>query len=102
CDELRSWQTPALYTYNDGVFSDADFKALVKIGVGNEDCSRKIGKYGIGSLTMYLFTDIPSMISGPYFIMFDPSRRYLPLDSHRRQRVGGLRLSLTQMRSRFK
>ena len=102
CDELRAWQTPALYIYNDGVFSDADFKALVKIGVGNEGCSSKIGKYGIGSLTMYLFTDIPSMISGPYFIMFDPSRRYLPLDSLRRRRVGGLRLSLTQMRSRFK
>ena len=102
CEGLRAWQTPALYSYNDGVFSDADFEALVKIGLGSKDCSSKIGKYGIGSLTMYLFTDVPSMISGPYFIMFDPSRRYLPLDSHHRQRRGGLRVRLAQMRSRYK
>ena len=80
CDELEEWQTPALYFYTDGVFTDSDFKALIDIGMGSKARdSSKIGKYGLGSLTMYLFTDIPSMISGEWFIIIDPTRQYLPV-----------------------
>ena len=79
CPELKAWQTPGLYVYNDGVFSDSDFKALVNVGMGSKsEDSSKIGKYGLGALTMYLFTDVPSIISGDYFIIFDPTRKYLP------------------------
>lgn len=102
CKELKAWQIPSLYIYNDGVFSDSDFKALVNIGMGSksEDAS-KIGKYGLGSLSMYLFTDVPSMISGEYFIIFDPTRKHLPFDSRNRRRQAGMRLPLSQMKSRF-
>jgi sacsin len=102
CKELKAWQTPALYIYNDGIFSDSDFKALVNIGMGSksEDTS-KIGKYGLGSLTMYLFTDVPSMISGEYFIIFDPTRKHLPFERRHRRRQAGMRLRLSQMKSRF-
>lgn len=102
CQELQEWQGLSLYTYNDGVFRESDFEALVSIGMGSKSGdSSKIGKHGFGSLTMYLFTDVPSIISGEYFIMFDPSRRYLPFDQSRRRRKAGLRLKLTQMQANF-
>ena len=102
CPELKAWQTPGLYVYNDGVFSDSDFKALVNVGMGSksEDTS-KIGKYGLGALTMYLFTDVPSIISGEYFIIFDPTRKYLPFGHRHKKRQAGLRIRLSQMKERF-
>jgi hypothetical protein len=102
CDELEEWQTPALYFYNDGVFTDSDFKALIDIGMGSKagDTS-KIGKYGLGSLTMYLFTDVTSMISGEHFIIFDPTRQYLPFRNGQSQRQAGIRLELSRMRPKF-
>ena len=102
CEELEEWQTPGIYAYNDGVFTDSDFGALVNIGMGSKsEDSSKIGKYGIGSLTMYLFTDLPSIISGEYFIIFDPARKYLPFDRNHRRRQAGLRVRLSQMKSKF-
>lgn len=102
CEELQEWQTPALYFYNDGVFEGSDFEALVDVGSGSKahDPS-KIGKYGLGSLSMYLFSDIPSMISGQYFVMFDPTRKYLPYARGGRRRQAGVRLRLSHMRARF-
>jgi hypothetical protein len=102
CEELKAWQTRSLFAYNDGVFSEGDFMALVKVGLGSKsDDLGKIGRYGVGTLTMYLFTDLPSFISGKYFVIFDPTRQYLPLDSNRRQRRAGWKVPLLQMRSHF-
>jgi sacsin len=85
------------------VFSEEDFMALVKVGLGSKSHDTgKIGKYGVGTLTMYLFTDLPSFISGKYFVIFDPTRQYLPLDSNHRQRRAGWKVPLAQMRSHFK
>ena len=99
--ELSSWQTPSLYVYNDGVFSENDFKAFINTGGGSKaDDPTKIGKYGLGSLTMYHFTDIPSLISGEYFVIFDPSRKYLPLSNGRTR--AGLRVPLLMMKAKFK
>jgi hypothetical protein len=103
CEELKAWQSPALYVYNDGIFSDADFKAIIDIGRGSkaEDFA-KIGKYGLGSLTMYHFTDVPSMISGTEFIMFDPSRKYLPRSrGNQSRRRAGIRIPLSRMKLRY-
>ena len=99
--ELSSWQTPSVYVYNDGVFSENDFKAFINTGGGSKaDDSTKIGKYGLGSLTMYHFTDVPSLISGEYFVVFDPARRYLPLSNGRTR--AGLRVPLSIMKAKFK
>jgi sacsin len=96
CSELKQWQTRSLFVYNDGVFSKSDFEAFINIGAGTKASdSTKIGKYGLGSLTMYHFTDVPSMISGEYFVILDPSRRYLPL--HGKKRRAGLRIPLSLM-----
>jgi len=103
CDTLKSWQSGALYVYNDGMFSEADFKALVQVGMGNKSKDNsKIGNYGLGALTMYLFTDVPSMISGEYFVMFDPTRQYLPYDPRSGRRLAGLKIPLAQMNPGYK
>ena len=100
-EELSAWQTPSLYVYNNGVFSEEDFKAFINTGAGSKaDDSSKIGRHGLGSLTMYHFTDIPSMISGNYFVIFDPSRRYLPL--HQGRRRAGMRIPLSLIKTRHK
>lgn len=101
CRELQEWQTPSLFVYNDGVFSQSDFESFINVGAGTKARDpTKIGKYGLGSLTMYHFTDVPSMISGEHFVILDPSRRYLPLLGAKRRR--GLRISLSVMARDFK
>lgn len=98
---LSAWQTPSFYVYNDGVFSEDDFKAFINTGAGSKaDDSSKIGRHGLGSLTMYHFTDVPSMISGGYFIIFDPSRTYLPLRQGRRR--AGMRIPLSLIKTRHR
>jgi sacsin len=102
CPELKVWQSPGLYVHNDGVFTDKDFKALINVGMGSKSGdSTKIGKYGLGALTMYLFTDVPCIISGEYFVIFDPSRKFLPIDRAQRRRKAGLRIRLSQMKELF-
>lgn len=96
CRELQEWQSPSLFVYNDGVFSRSDFDSFINVGAGTKAMDpTKIGKYGLGSLTMYHFTDVPSMISGEYFVILDPSRRYLPLLGTKRR--SGLRIPLSVM-----
>ncbi|KAG0213553.1 hypothetical protein BGX33_002837 [Mortierella sp. NVP41] len=77
--EMADWQGPALMVYNDAEFSEKDFEALCKLGVGNkrQDTS-KIGRHGLGFNSVYHFTDVPSIVSGPYIGFFDPHMRNLP------------------------
>ncbi|KAG0277833.1 hypothetical protein BGZ95_005245 [Linnemannia exigua] len=77
--EMAAWQGPALLIYNNAEFSDQDFGALCKLGVGNkgEDTS-KIGRHGLGFNSVYHFTDVPSIVSGPYIGFFDPHMTNLP------------------------
>jgi hypothetical protein len=96
--ELAEWQSPGLYVYNDGVFSEADFAGLIKTGAGTKARDRgKIGRYGLGSLTMFHFTDVPTLVSGEYFVIFDPARRYLPVDERGRRRAG-MKIPLSLMK----
>ncbi|KAG9061065.1 hypothetical protein KI688_007694 [Linnemannia hyalina] len=77
--QMAAWQGPALMIYNDAEFSDKDFDALCRLGVGNkkEDTS-KIGRHGLGFNSVYHFTDVPSIVSGPYIGFFDPHMTNLP------------------------
>ncbi|KAF9119754.1 hypothetical protein BGW39_011952 [Mortierella sp. 14UC] len=80
--EMAAWQGPALMIYNNAEFSDKDFGALCRLGVGNkgEDTS-KIGRHGLGFNSVYHFTDVPSIVSGPYIGFFDPHMTNLPKSS---------------------
>ncbi|KAF9905487.1 hypothetical protein EC991_001596 [Linnemannia zychae] len=77
--EMAAWQGPALLIYNNAEFSDEDLRALCKLGVGNKgkDTS-KIGRHGLGFNSVYHFTDVPSIVSGPNIGFFDPHMTNLP------------------------
>ncbi|KAG0278714.1 hypothetical protein BGZ96_002274 [Linnemannia gamsii] len=76
---MAAWQGPALLIYNNADFSEKDFNAICRLGVGSksEDTS-KIGRHGLGFNSVYHFTDVPSIVSGPYLGFFDPHMTNLP------------------------
>ncbi|KAF8932212.1 hypothetical protein BGZ47_011508 [Haplosporangium gracile] len=77
--QMAAWQGPALMIYNDAEFSDKDFDALCKLGIGNKkEDNSKIGRHGLGFNSVYHFTDVPSIVSGPYIGFFDPHMTNLP------------------------
>jgi hypothetical protein len=67
---LAKWQTkPSLVIYNDSVFSDDDFAGIRKTGVGGKkDKPEKIGRFGIGSISMYHYTEV-SLITIHHFLL---------------------------------
>ncbi|KAG8927363.1 hypothetical protein FRC01_007590 [Tulasnella sp. 417] len=49
---------PALVVHNDSVFTEEDFKGIGRIGIGGKsDISDAIGRFGLGALTFYHFTE---------------------------------------------
>ena len=77
-DTMADLQGPAIWVYNDAVFSDADFDNIIKLGGRTkEDDATKVGKFGLGFNTVYNLTDVPCFLSRSTMAMFDPQRRYL-------------------------
>ncbi|KAK7495950.1 hypothetical protein BaRGS_00012651 [Batillaria attramentaria] len=77
-DDLASLQGPAIWAYNDAVFTDEDFENIIKLGAGTkkEDAS-KVGRFGLGFNAVYNLTDVPSFISRHTMAIFDPHKKYL-------------------------
>ncbi|XP_069164244.1 sacsin-like isoform X2 [Procambarus clarkii] len=77
-NKLKECQGPALWAYNNAVFTEEDFSNLRKLGAGTKEYqSTKIGKFGLGFCSVYNLTDVPSIISGSNYIIFDPHMTYL-------------------------
>ena len=77
-DELAQWQGPALYAYNDSVFSDEDFANICELGGATKRCNPlKIGRFGLGFCATYHLTDVPSFVSRTQLTIFDPHRQYI-------------------------
>ncbi|KAJ8436260.1 hypothetical protein Cgig2_011532 [Carnegiea gigantea] len=77
--EMADWQGPALYCYNDSVFSPQDLYAISRIGQDSKlEKPFAIGRFGLGFNCVYHFTDIPSFVSGENIVMFDPHACNLP------------------------
>lgn len=78
-DQLAPFQGPALYVYNNGVFSDKDFESISRIGdsVKRQEAG-KTGRFGVGFNACYHLTDVPMFISGQHLVMFDPHCKYIP------------------------
>ncbi|CAG8602369.1 6879_t:CDS:2, partial [Acaulospora colombiana] len=89
-EEMRFWQGPAVWIYNDAEFSDKDFKSLLRLGVADKlPDTTKIGRFGIGFNSVFNLTDIPSFVSGEYIAFLDPHAKHLPeLGSPRRRPLG--------------
>jgi sacsin len=78
--EMAQWQGPALYMYNNSVFTAADYRNLSQLGSHNKlNKLGAVGRFGLGFNAVYHFTDVPSFASGDHIVMLDPhGGRYLP------------------------
>ncbi|CAG8692043.1 30299_t:CDS:2 [Gigaspora margarita] len=75
-EDMKCWQGPAIWIYNEKEFSSEDLESLNDIGrrsiKGGPD---KIGKQGLGFASCYNFTDMPQILSGWKLMFFDPQRK---------------------------
>ena len=75
---MKHWQGPALWVYNDAVFTKEDFENIRLLNAGTKQTdTTKIGKFGLGFNAVYHLTDVPCFLSGNYVVYFDPHSRYL-------------------------
>ncbi|XP_010547716.1 PREDICTED: sacsin isoform X2 [Tarenaya hassleriana] len=77
--EMADWQGPALYCFNNSVFTPQDLYAISRIGQASKlEKPFAIGRFGLGFNCVYHFTDIPAFVSGENIVMFDPHANHLP------------------------
>eukprot|EP00667_Euglena_gracilis_P026224 EG_transcript_31370 len=71
-------QGPALYAYNDAVFTEQDFEALCDLGgAAKRADASKTGNFGQGFNAVYHLTDVPQIRSGACVAMLDPNRIFV-------------------------
>ena len=77
-EEMRHWQGPALYAYNNSVFSPEDFENIRRIEEGTKLADpTQIGRFGLGFCSVYQLTDVPSFLSANKLVVFDPHMHFL-------------------------
>ena len=92
--EMKHCQGPALWAYNDAVFTDKDFENINKLaGATKVEDLAKIGRFGLGFNAVYHLTDVPSFVSREYFVVFDPNVHHLQSLIKDRSRPG-IRINL--------
>ena len=93
---MRDWQGPALWVFNDQVFTEKDFENITKINAGTKEFdTRKIGKFGLGFNSVYHLTDVPSFLSRDSLIIFDPHADYLG-EALESKDMPGIRIQLSE------
>ena len=93
-DELAKCQGPALWAYNDAMFSDDDFKNINKLaGETKKEDLDKVGRFGLGFNSVYHLTDVPSFLSGERLVVFDPNMNHISKLIDEKMRDGGFMLS---------
>lgn len=96
--ELAAFQGPALFAYNDGIFSDKDYAGFKDIGQGGKvEDATTTGMFGRGALSMYHFTDVPMLISGGFYVVLDPQQECLTRDRRWNRKVG-IKIALSTAR----
>ena len=77
-ENMRSCQGPALWVYNNAIFTDTDFQNISKLGSGSKaNDYNKIGQFGLGFNAVYNLTDVPSIMSREFLAYFDPHYSHL-------------------------
>ena len=96
-EELAKCQGPALWAYNDAMFSEDDFKNINKLaGETKKNDLDKVGRFGLGFNSVYHLTDVPSFVSGEHLVVFDPNMNHITHLMDDKMRKGGLMLSLVE------
>ncbi|KAL0985696.1 hypothetical protein UPYG_G00160640 [Umbra pygmaea] len=96
-------QGPCLWAFNNEVFTEDDWKNIVKLGsASKENQIEKIGKFGLGFNAVYHITDIPSILSGNGLLILDPNVTHLQKHIQNKANPGiKLNLSREQLLHRF-
>ncbi|KAJ7264998.1 hypothetical protein B0H12DRAFT_1101704 [Mycena haematopus] len=69
----------SLFLYNNAKFTEADFRGLRQVGQGGKRSNPdSIGRYGLGALSLFHFTDVVQIVSDQFFMVLDPSGTHLP------------------------
>ena len=77
-EELAECQGPALWAYNDAMFSEKDFENINKLaGETKKEDLDKVGRFGLGFNSVYHLTDVPSFVSGEHIVIFDPNMTHI-------------------------
>ncbi|KAG8998065.1 hypothetical protein FRB94_007228 [Tulasnella sp. JGI-2019a] len=72
-------QSPALVIWNNETFTEEDSVGLPSTGKGGKQGNNEtIGRFGLGTLSFYHFTEMVMVVSGNRVAFLDPSGRYLP------------------------
>ena len=96
-EELAKCQGPALWAYNDSMFSEEDFENINKLaGETKKEDSDKVGRFGLGFNSVYHLTDVPSFLSGEHLVVFDPNMSHISKLIDGKMRSGGIMLSLVE------
>ena len=92
--KMEECQGPALWAYNNAVFTDKDFENINKLaGATKLKDVGKIGRFGLGFNAVYHLTDVPSFVSREYFVVFDPNVNHLQSHIKDKSRPG-IRINL--------
>ncbi|XP_028392629.1 sacsin-like [Dendronephthya gigantea] len=96
-EELAKCQGPALWAYNDAMFSEADFENINRLaGETKKEDLEKVGRFGLGFNSVYHLTDVPSFVSGEHVVVFDPNMTHISKLMDGKMRGGGFMLSLAE------
>ncbi|EPY87075.1 sacsin [Camelus ferus] len=72
-EDMAQYQGPALYVYNNAVFTPEDWHGIQEIARSRKkDDPLKVGRFGIGFNSVYHITDVPCIFSGDQIGMLDP------------------------------
>ncbi|KAF8330997.1 hypothetical protein F5887DRAFT_76594 [Amanita rubescens] len=75
-ESLAAFQNASLVVHNNGVFSARDFNGILHTGTGGKRGEMgKIGRFGLGALSMFHFTELAMIVSGDHVLFLSPSKR---------------------------
>ncbi|TCD64790.1 hypothetical protein EIP91_003627 [Steccherinum ochraceum] len=90
----------AVVLHNNAVFKQEDWKGIRRVGLGGKQGHEdSIGRFGLGALAMFHFTEMAMIVSGDFLMFLDPSQRYLPTDGPALRNT--LLVPIAHMRSNF-
>ncbi|KAH3761119.1 Sacsin protein [Pelomyxa schiedti] len=87
CDKLLSEkmnisQGPSIMVFNNAEFKKSDWEAIQRVASASKESQfGKTGRYGVGFLSCFHITDLPSILSGNTLAFFDPLCTHVPFAS---------------------
>ncbi|KAH8924544.1 hypothetical protein BT69DRAFT_1349404 [Atractiella rhizophila] len=87
---------PSLLVYNDSVFKEKDWLGIRRVGIGGKEGeSATIGRFGLGALSMFYYSNFPLIVSNEHLTLLDPTGTALPRHGESAH-PKGIRLPLTR------